>query len=171
MTWKVFGTSVRLSLRHLSIKISGNGTQDAMLVNTDSFQPDRIDAVWSIHSTRADEVDYDPNGEGLRDRIAARPDSSHFMITHHPRYDDNSPEAVGFSICLPPDVFEHHLMFWQEMVFRGASVRYSIILDFVGFSVPGNNFSTTPTVHEWLKKKRAFGSGVEVRFHRDTSEP
>jgi hypothetical protein len=133
---------------------------------------EKVEAVWSIHHTTVQDG-IDGLGHGPLQRVKAQPDCTHFMIMYF-GYESEQPRAVGFSICIPPAIFEAPFSLWKDFVFRAARIRYTISLDFLGFAVPGAN-TDTPTPDEWtdrdiLKKKSVFGHNLTVSFAPDTRE-
>lgn len=174
MPWFINGSDAWLTLDNAMPAVHGRGSQSCRLATEASSKAMHrvmdIPAVWSIVRSDAPEAKLDPIGYGLVKRIAEKPNESHFQIAFFGKSDPTDEEVVGFTICLPPSLFESHFALWRDFLFGPAEVRYQIMLDYIGFKAAGAATDNI-TVDEWLEsdvlnKKVVSGIGVHLHFSR-----
>lgn len=94
--------------------------------------------AWTIASPSESPVHIDGNGRGLSERLRQAAEKSHGMITFF-----SDPDLVGIVSIVPEPAFAH-IRRLLELVLLSQSLRYSIVLDFLGFRVPQAT-TDTPT--------------------------
>lgn len=175
MAWIIYGTDARIAIEDNAPYVSGWGQQKAYLIHDTSenvlTKVKNLEAVWTISPANGNPLHIDPIGGGLLKRVQAKPDATHFMITDYSGspIPDQRP-AVGFSICLPPKLFDSVFLLWKDFVLVGSNAEYSISLDYIGFKVAHAQLDDI-TEEEWMAhrlqgKKSALGSGVEIGFNK-----
>jgi hypothetical protein len=165
MVWFLHGTEATIVTNDGRHRLWGRSRQDVRLA-TDSGSAavariQGLEAGWSIFPADASDFIIDPNGEGLLKRVKGKPEATHFMISCLPEIDRGS---VHVFVCMPPAVFDAHLPFWRDYLFRSSSVTYSIRLNYSGFRLPHAKTDNI-TADEWIaeddaRRKSVLGEGV-----------
>ncbi len=169
--WYIHEGQVQFLFKDGTPTVTGTGPQ-TFRPRANVFDAEHIkgaEALWSIRpNDNLEETEIDPIGYGFLKRISAAPDKNHFMISSFLDEEDNENKSVGFTIVLPPAVFEAQFPIWQKIVFDSRKIKFQIALDVIGFPVPHAE-SDAPTIDEWLApnimdRKPYFGSDITVTF-------
>lgn len=116
--------------------------------------------AWTVALPNEAPIHVDANGQGLLERVAKAPDKSHGMITFF-----SDPDLVGIVTVVPEATFVH-IRRLLELVLTSESLRYSFVLEFLGFRLP-HATTATPTWEEFIAGKPYFFHEVTVAVRHE----
>ncbi|HXF87072.1 MAG TPA: hypothetical protein VNK48_01805 [Xanthobacteraceae bacterium] len=124
-----------------------------------------IEGIWSLHSSDAEEAEYDPAGLGLK-RVFEQNDGRAVALIHYHHKDERNSAAVGASILMPSKLSDEVFTLFRSII-GNDRINYIITIDFIGLRLNTVEFTTIPSLDEFVErdflKHRAYlSTGVSI---------